>query len=213
MKRLWSRRYGFAPMLAVLQASTLVVLVIAAGAAEAGSGAKLVVKGNPAAWAEIKAALTKFHALKTYRAKGTLPGGSAFTMDVVQPDRFRTRMKVAGMSIETVTIGRDVRFRQGDGPWMCAGQPSVPPETNPANMAGEVTAAKGPAAVIAGVNVRSYTYAWKRDGQSTRFKLFVGNQNGLPKRLQVLDGKGKVRSQFDYFDYNVPVSIQLPACP
>jgi hypothetical protein len=51
---------------------------------------------------------------------------------------------------------------------------------------------------------------------SGTFRLFVDSATGLPKRLLVLDVKEDepetVKSQFDYYDFNAVITIDLPSC-
>lgn len=194
---------------AVVITAAVVLALVTAGATAAPA---LVVRGDARAWSEIAAALTKFSRLKSYRAEGNMSGGGSMSMEVVNPDRFRTRMEAGGVTIETVVVGKETRFRQGNAPWMCTGQAPTVPTTNPERFTGEVTAAKGPAATIDRVATQSYTYTWKSGGQTSNFRLYVATGNGLPKRMELLDEKGAVQMTFDYYDYDAAITIALPSC-
>ncbi len=193
-------------------------LVLAAGVAglattgNAAAQSGLAVKGDPKAWKEIEAALTSFSKVKTYRAKQTVAQGVSMALEAVNPDRYHTKMTMAGFAMETIQVGREVRTRQGKGPWMCTGLPADTPETNPTKMTGEVTASRGPAERIDGVSTQSYTYSWKSRKLTARFRIFIAGNNGLPKRMQMLNEQGAAQMTFDYFDYNAPVTITLPPC-
>ncbi len=176
------------------------------------AGAAPVVKGDPKAYAEIKAAFDKFLHVKSYRMKGTLQDGVSMTMEVVPPDRYHTVMNMGGVVSESIAVGKEARVRQGGGPWQCLPeQESVVPK-NPGEIKGEVTAAKGPVVAVDGVQTQSYTYSMIEEGVKSNYKLFVALTNGLPKRLQILDEKGAVTGTWDYFDYNAPITIALPPC-
>ncbi len=190
----------------VVLAVTLIVSVTATAARD------LVVRGDAKAWAEIEAAFIKFTKVKSYRTKGSVTGGGTFLMEIVNPDKFHHVMDFGGVKMETIQVGKEVRFRQGGGPWMCTGQPVPVLDTDPQKLTGEVTAAKGPAAVIDGVQTQSYTYTWKDQQITTYLRLFVAKSNGLPKRIEDLNDKGGVQSTFDYFDYDAPITITLPVC-
>lgn len=74
----------------------------------------------------------------------------------------------------------------------------------------ETTAARGPAAVLDGVPAQSYTYDYS--GSFGTHRLFVADVTGLPKRIQWLGDHGEVVMQADLFDYDAPITIELPAC-
>lgn len=200
------------------------VLAALVGLALATSGAaaapKLTVKGDAKAWAEIEAALVKLTKLKSYRAKVTMTGGGGGTWEFASPNRFRSVMDLGGMRTETVWVGKQMRFRQGNGPWQCVSDPTPPPATDTSQMTGEVTAQKGPAVAVDGVQTQSYTFTWKTSAgtgpgafaMTITNKVFVTIATGLPKRSQMVDDKGAVAAQTDYYDYDAPVRIDLPAC-
>lgn len=171
---------------------------------------KLIVKGDAKAWAEIEAAYIKQNKVKSYRAKGTM-SGAGVTIEFVTPDRWHTKMDTGGFAMETIMVGNDIRFRQGGGPWQCTGQAAEVPMTDPGKMSGEVTASKGPAVTVDGVQTQSYTYTWKIEGIVVTSKIFIAVSSGFPKRIQMLGDKGEVEAQYDY-DYNAPITITLPPC-
>lgn len=173
---------------------------------------KLVVKGDAKAWAEVSAALTKLVKLKSYRAKGTLPGGGSITMDVVNPHSLHSRTAMAGAAVETIQVGAEARFRSAGGKWECHEQSDGAPYTDPTIMTGEVTTTRGPAEIIDGVRTQSYTYLWKNDDETTRNRLFVAATDGLPRRYQLIDNNGAVAMTLNFFDFNAPIKITLPSC-
>jgi hypothetical protein len=194
--------------------------VLVPPALAAGQG--LTVKGDQRAWNELMAAFTKQSKVKSYRAKITEPGSGAGagTIDFVNPDRYHVIMM--GGQMESVQVGKEIRVRMGaSSPWQCTGQPTPPPMTNPGQMTGEVEVARGPAVTINGVPTQSYTFSQKVGmpaspaagvpNMTVKSRVFVANATGLPKRTQVLGDNDKVVEQFDY-DYNVPITITLPAC-
>lgn len=193
----------------------LVALVLA-GTLTFATGAmaapKLIVKGDTKAWAEVSAALTKFAKLRSYRAKGTMPGGGSITMDVVHPHSFHTRTTMGGITMETIQVGTEVRFRPAGGKWTCADQPAAAPNPDPESMTGEVTATRGPTETIEGVRTQSYTYLWKTEDGTVTTRVFVAAADGLPRRIQVLGDKGAVTMTLNYYDFNAPIKSALPPC-
>lgn len=202
-------------MRSVTRALALVLagtLVFATGALAAP---KLVVKGDAKAWAEIAAAMTKLTKLKSYRAKGTVAGptGPMVTlMDVVNPGSFYSKTTVGGKVVEVIQVGTAVRMRTGGGAWICDTQTQDQLGMDPEKMWGEVTASRGPAETIAGVQTQSYTYVWKNDIMTTKNRVFVAATDGLPRRAQVLEEDGSVMMATDYYDFNAPIKITLPSC-
>ena len=203
MRRLGGFLHGFV---------TAVLLLALAGSTSAAQG--LTVKGDAQAWKEIEAAFIKFSKAKSYRAKMIMKDGGTTTMETVPPDRMRTITTTGAETYEWITVGNQVRVRQGNGPWTCvpSAGPAPIPNTNPQQMAGEVTAARGPAVVIEGVQTQSYSYTWKDAVSTSNLKLYVAVNNGLPKRIESLDNKGAVEMTINYYDYDVPITINLPAC-
>lgn len=188
--------------------------VIAVFLATLGATAGPVVKGDPKAYAEIKAAFVKWLHVKSYRAKQASEKMGSMTMEFVSPDRYHIVQKMGGVVAETINVGKEGRLRQGGGPWQCL------PEQEPMSfnlkdmeeIKGEVTAAKGPVVAIDGVQTQSYTYSTNENGKTSNQKLFVALTNGLPKRIQGLDKQGAVKWSIDYFDYNAPITITVPPC-
>ena len=192
---------------ALAVAATVVTLLIAPAIA----GPALVVKGDATAWTEVAAALGKLRTVRTYRFKASFSGSLVSTTEVVNPDRLRVVLHEGGL--EAIQVGKQVRIREGSGPWQCGDEAIEMPKDNPAAMTGEVTAARGPAVTIDGVQSRSYTYSWKSADVTTVSRLFVAAATGFPKRAQYLAGKDVVMAQLDYFDFDAPITITLPALP
>jgi hypothetical protein len=190
------------------------VVLLAAAALVLGAAPRLIVRGDPAAWAEAQAALIKLQRLATYRARTTVLGRPT-TVEVVNPDRFRMRI-VGTSTIESVVVGKEARARVSGGDWRCLSLPSVLPETNPEKWIGDVTASKGSLAVLEGVRVQTYNYTLRVGGPTGHYRLYVDLATGLPKRLLILEVKEdepeSVKSQFDYYDFNAAITIVLPSC-
>jgi len=174
-----------------------------------------IVRGDPAAWTDAQAALVKLQRQTTYRVRTAVLGRPTI-VDVINPDRFRIRI-VGTSTIETVIVGKEARSRVSGGEWRCLTLPNVLPETNPEKWVGEVTASKGGVAFVEGVRVQSYSYTLRvGTGPSGHYRLYVDVATGLPKRLLILevreDEPETVKSQFDYYDFNAPITIELPSC-
>lgn len=176
--------------------------------AQAGGPA---VKGDPKALQKILAAFNRVSAAKTYRMKGTI-GGTSTVMEAVMPNRYHTWVESPdGKVFETVRVGSEVRFQQDGQRWTCAPAFRLNvPDTDLASLSDKIIAAKGPIAMIDGVATQSYTYTLA--GQGYTIRLYVTIADGLPKRMEGLDSTGAVESTFDYYDYGVPITIDLPAC-
>jgi hypothetical protein len=179
-----------------------------------GAAPRLIVRGDQSAWAETQTALIKLQRLTSYRVR-TAVLGRPTTVEVVNPDRYR--IKIVGTStIETVIVGTDARMRVSGGDWRCLSLPNILPDTNPEKWVGDVTVSKGSPATIDGIRTQTYTYAVRITAGSGTFRLFVDSATGLPKRLLVLDVKEDepetVKSQFDYYDFNAVITIDLPSC-
>jgi hypothetical protein len=207
------RGYGSSARNDYLRIMGIIVLCIA-GILALGAAPRLIVRGDLAAWAETQAALIKLQRLATYRARTSVLGRPT-TVEVVNPDRFR--IKVVGTStIETVIVGREARARVSGGDWRCLSIPNTLPETNPERWVGDVTVAKGGLAVLEGVRVQTYSYTLRIGGPAGHYLLYVEIATGLPKRLVILEVKEdepeSVKSQFDYYDFNTPITIDLPSC-
>ncbi len=146
-----------------------------------------------------------------------MPGSGGGTWEYVRPDRFHSVTDVGGVRTEAIWVGQQVRLRQGNGPWQCVSWNMPPPAPDTSQMAGEVTAQKGPVVTVDGVQTQSYSYTWKNVvpgafSMTIASKVFVAVATGLPKRGQTLDDKGAMTSQTDYQDYDAPIRIDLPAC-
>ncbi len=167
------------------------------------------VTGDAAAWAEIVAAFEKQQTV-SYRAKSTVGGGIT---EFTPPNS--THAIVPGL-MEVIWVGDAYRIRTG-AKWECATPPTggspglVPPIWK---QPGEVTVARSQDLVIDGMPTRAY--AFTRTGTSKgrtvtmNYKLYVGGQTGLPRRLEVLGAVA--RETFDYYDYGTKITITLPPC-
>ncbi len=200
-------RYGDSPLL-------LGLAVVVAATVALGAVPRLIVRGDAAAWAEVQSALFKLQRLTSYRVR-TAVLGRPTTVEVVNPDRFR--IKIVGTStIEGVIVGQDARVRVTGGDWRCVSLPNVLPETNPEKWIGDVTASRGSIAFLEGVRVQIYEFAVRGGAAAGHYRLYVDTAAGLPKRLAVLEVKEDepetVRSQFDYYDFNAAITIDLPSC-
>lgn len=196
--------------------SVLILVIVAALAAAAWAAPpKLVVKGDAKAWDEIVAAFNELGKLKSYRAKGKMGEQGTLAVEVVNPDRSRTVLTMAGSVAETIVVAAEARYRMGTGPWTCPPRAQVQdPVMRIEKLTGEVTASRGPAAIINGVDTRSYKYTVKEPGPmpSATLRLYVGMKDGLPRRWEMLAEGGKVFIFQEHYDFNRPVTITLPPC-
>ncbi|MDQ7827568.1 MAG: hypothetical protein QN122_01220 [Armatimonadota bacterium] len=179
------------------------------------------VRGDVRAWQEISAAWERLSRLKTYRMRVTSSGQPApSVVERVNPDRSRMVMKQGEITIESITVGKETRFRMAGpgmlGTWQCQGAlpkgaaPAQPPQ--PGKAEGEITVRRLGPRTVAGVSTQAYEYATSGKGGTTTQRLYVG-RDGLPRRLELLGGKGgQPVTTVDYYDFNAPITIPLPAC-
>lgn len=188
----------------------------------AGASGQVTVKGDAAAWREISAAHGNLAKLKTYRMKIATTGQpDSIVMEKVNPDRTRMIMQGQGMSIETIIVGNETPRTRMSGTgvpagWQCQrGQAQAGPggsAPDPAKAKGEVTVSRLADATIDGAKTHGYQYTTRSDGPPVQSRVFVLADRSLPRRTEVLDEGGKVQSTIDYYDYNVPITIDLPKC-
>jgi hypothetical protein len=172
-----------------------------------------VVKGDPAAWAEIVAALKKTQGT-SYRAKITA-GEVTTTMEFIPPNSSHTIAQTPKGPTERIDVGNASRIRYGDK-WACPPAGTMPgPFLQPIwDLQGEVTATRAPDLVIDGMPTRGYAYTYTDNSQgqpfTTSYKLYVGVQTGLSRRV-VTTWKGSTWAQ-DFYDYGAKITITLPPC-
>jgi hypothetical protein len=66
---------------------------------------------------------------------------------------------------------------------------------------------------VDGVVTRGYEMHILGDGEPPmRKRIYVLRDRGLPKRVEMLDASGRAKLTFDYYDYDAPITIDLPAC-
>lgn len=184
----------------------------------AGVVAQVTVKGDARAWQEVGAAYDKLAKLKTYRTKMTVEGQSvSMVTEYLSPDRSRTVMKTEGVTMETVKVGNEVRYRMtapgAPATWQCTAPPQgTQTPTDPKSAKGEVTVSRLGDVTIEGTKTSGYEYAWSVQGQMTKQRLYVASSDGLPRRLVVMDAAGKPQTTFEYYDFNAPITIELAKC-
>lgn len=191
------------------------VLLLAASAS-----AQLTVKGDAAAWREVMAAYENLGKLKSFRMKMTPVGQTdgAFVIEKVNPDRTRMLFQSQqGGGIETIMVGNEARTRVTTNPptaWQCNPAPAqAGSEPNPLKAKGEVTISRLPDATIDGARTRGYRSTMMFEGKPVQNRIFVLADRGLPRRSEVLDNAGnQVEMTIDYYDFNAPITIDLPKC-
>ena len=190
-----------------------IVLMLAAGVA-----AQVTVKGDARAWQEVGAAFDKLAKLKTYRTKMTIEGETvSMVTEYVNPDRSRTVMKTEGVTMETVKVGNEIRYRTtvpgAPATWQCSAPPQgTQTPTDPKNAKGEVTVSRLGDVTIEGTKTAGYEYAWSVQGKMMKQRFYVAVGDGLPRRLVMLDAAGKPQTTFEYYDFNAPITIELAKC-
>ncbi|MFN3285866.1 MAG: hypothetical protein ACK45F_06250 [bacterium] len=169
------------------------------------------VEGDARAWEEVGQALARLASLRSYRARVDLGQGQTMAVEFVNPDR--VRMVVAGGEMEIVRVGQQQRFRMAGGPWQCVATVPMPevPTGRPAEGETAVTIHRGPEAQVGGERTRTYRY-WFGTRLESVMRLYVSVRTGLPRRLEMLDARGRTEVTVDYGDFNAPIQIELPPC-
>lgn len=185
------------------------LLAVAAGAQQ--------ISGDAAAWAEVQASFERLGKLRSYRARITAPGQTAVALnEVVPPDRIRVVQQVANLTIEFITVGTESRMRIYAGgtppPWRCvppAQAAALRPQQSAAPEA--VTIARLGEVLIDGVRTQGYQYTLVVQGRPATQRAYILADGGLPRRVEAVDG-ANVTAVVDYYDFNVPLTIELPRC-
>jgi hypothetical protein len=167
--------------------------------------------GDRSAFDEALAAFKKLFSLPGFRAKITSPQGQG-VMEFAPPDSYHLTNQAQNYSFETIKIGGTVATR-GNIPgatagWRCSTvKPTDTPLIDLAMQRGTGTfnVSRDHDTVIDGTPV--HTIFSTKDG-GNRDTVYVGLQNGLPKR--VITGGG--RQTIDYYDYGAHVAITPPPC-
>jgi hypothetical protein len=186
------------------------------------AAAQLTVNGPQAAWQEVTAAYQRLSTLRTYRMKirgAGVPAGG-ITVEIVNPDRRRTVVPMGQGGFETIVVGKEGRTRTGNGPWQCqlapgsmvGGPGGWPPD--PRTAKGEVTVARLGFATLEGARTQGYevVYTPSANAKPTTIRVFVVQNGGLLRRIEVLDKDEKVAVTVDYYDFNAAITIELPKC-
>lgn len=168
-------------------------------------------QGDPQAVAEVRAALEKFQAASTWRARFTFASGVGQTAEYVAPDRFHMILQSSGAASDTYYIGTDAWVRDSGA---CRKLPVSTPAFNPreaaARSTGTFAVAKGGPAIVDGTPVQTYSMSSESQGTRVDEKLLVAVATGLPRRIEVQTGQATFT--IDYFDYGAPIVINNPPC-
>ncbi|MBM3450251.1 MAG: hypothetical protein FJX78_04605 [Armatimonadetes bacterium] len=176
--------------------------------------------GAPEAIREIEAAFQRLNRLNGYRVRYSERGvEGASVIDVQNPDRRRTLVPQEGATLEVTQVGARtiVRLTRPDmnGQWRCSPILSAAadlPITNPSRLNAEIAVVKLRDEEIALARVAVYEYNIRLpEGEVLRSRVYVNQAGGLPRRWSVLDRDGNALGTVDYYDYNAPITIQLPA--
>jgi hypothetical protein len=177
--------------------------------------------GPPEAVREVDAAFQRLNRLNTYRVRYSERGMEGMVViDVQNPDRRRTVVPQDGATLELTQVGARtlVRLTRPDmnGQWRCSPVLSASadlPVTNPSRVDAEVAVARLRDEQIVLARVQVYTYTMRfPDGGTLQSLLYVNQNGGQPRRWMVVDGDGAMLGTVDYYDYNAPLTIQLPPC-
>ncbi len=193
----------------------LAVLLLLALSAADSRGAVPAMKGDPQGVQEVQAALQKFSAARTWRTRisGGGSGGAITTTEYVAPDRFHLTITQGTERTEMFLIGRQFWMRTATG---CNKPPFAVPIMNPKEMMEHssadtiITVSRTGPVTVEGTATQSYALVVESKGDTTREKLFVANETGFPRRIEVESSRGPV--VIDYADFNAPITINDPPC-
>jgi hypothetical protein len=187
------------------RARLLWIVITAVGAA--GMGPQALAAGDPAAKAEAIAAFERLNAVPSYRIRWTSSDGTGIA-EIVQPDKRHFAGKSDKGSVEIIEVGvhRGIRYDVPGAPtgWQCSTGRGVSTYFDIDKMRRDTTtqAVRRPDTVIDGTPVHGFADA------NTGDELYVGIQNGLPRR--VIDKQKNVTA--DFYDFGAPIAITPPPC-
>jgi hypothetical protein len=165
----------------------------------------------------------KLNALKSYRIKGLVTGGTdsqqdgALLMEVIAPDRAHLVLP----SVELYSIGTTAYYKFGaNAAWMKGAQvvagrnPLGVPVTDPrlmiANVVKQMGTNLGQPAALNGKAMLMYSFtATASDPNSSTGTLWVGKDDGLPYKLLDLEQDG-TNVELNYYDFNADFKIEPP---
>lgn len=197
--------------------TALVLCVVAAFPA----AAELTVKGDAVAWREVVAAYQKLGALPGYRIRTTMPQGSMI-VEVAPADKaMHSTVESSSGGAEFIIVGGQSRMRitasGAPAGWRCVNLPQMPNMSDPSAVQGAVDVARAPDAAIDGQPMHVYLYTIESSGGGpmaaagpVKTTLYVGSDNGLPRRVVVATTRGD--QALDYYDYGAAIQITLPPC-
>jgi len=197
----------------------LVAAFAAIGLLTAPTFAAVTVKGDQAAWADVMAAYKKLYSLSGFRVKMAGEAGVQSVMEVVPPDKYHMTSQTPNGGMEMITVGDKTAFKMSatgaPNTWQCHSLPQNVTPRDPTTAEGTVEVSRGADTAIDGTPVHTYVYtnAGTQSGASAKTTLYVGSQNGLPKRMVVEAGSSEHQITMDYYDYGAPITIALPQCP
>jgi hypothetical protein len=172
------------------------------------------VKGDAVAWAEVVAALKKQYAT-AFRGKSAETGTSMIIEFAPHGSQHVILQGYPDMiAPEIITVGNTSWKRDHNGKWNCADPLRLSPaDTVPLwDRKGEVSVTRIPDRVIGGMPTHGYAYTQTFESAgiplTTKEKLYVGVQTGLP--LRQMTETGKTTSTFDYYDYGAKITITPP---
>lgn len=106
-----------------------------------------------------------------------------------------------------VPAGADIR----PGVWQCQ-RPQADASSSASTP--EVTVARAGEMTIDGARTRGYdlTYVDQRQNTNTKMRIYVLADRQVPRRIESFDANGKVLGGMDYYDFDAPITIDLPPC-
>ncbi len=129
---------------------------------------------------------------------------------IFDPMSFVTNLVFAAVA-DRMTAQVIGNFRTGV--WICESPPEGASSTS-SNI--EVAAARLGESTIEGATTQGYdlTVTEQRQGQSvtTKMRIYVLTDRQVLRRFETFDSSGTTQGTLDYYDYDAPITIELPRC-
>jgi len=215
------------PILAMLSILTLVALQARLSTAQ--QAPRETIDGDPQAWKEVVNAYANLTRAGSFRVLKSGSGGRNAHMWEVVRNPIRLHLVVAETGQELIAVGSQTAL--GPGRWICAsssnlaafaiGQliyrytPVLPPlgDRLPSlsTLLRDIVIARQADVTIGGEKTSVYKYSVRLPSENIRERLFV-LENGLPRRVEVLDSVENTIETVDFQDYGAAIVITMPVC-
>lgn len=120
------------------------------------------------------------------------------------------------ISYVTSRIASTIAGVERPGLWKCT-RLDEPSPTQQAQSSGgqsgpEMTVTKLGEGSVEGARTMVYEIAFPDRGETRKSRYHVLVDLGVPRRMEMLDSSGSVLGMMDYYDFDAPITIELPPC-